>query len=244
MSDGMMITPIDIAAVITASGVAAGGLWTYLDKRRAARAEDRQKAADSEEQREKSEVAWLRSEMNVVKAQLAESKAAHAQCEEKVEALSERIDTIEQHHSSLLARWIKDDDKRIRWVNSRAMMLVFAPLGYSRGQIERKTFAELGLDLTTVTEIDRLDRLAVMHPGETATTMLTIRREGAPPGALRELPPMFVAKVAGIGRDGDLIYEGCAFRGVGESESDRIGDLRQAEQKGVSTLRRLGELKD
>jgi hypothetical protein len=237
------ITPVDVGAVITAIG-GAGGLWAWLDKRREWKARAKKDAAEEAAQREEREVARLRQDMTEVKRQLDESRQAHSRCEEQVSALSERIDTIEQHHSSLLARWIKDDDKRIRWVNSRAMMLIFAPLGYSRGEIERKTFAELGLDATTVTEIDRLDRLAVIHPGETATTMLTIRRVGAPAGSLAELPPMFVAKVAGIGREGDLIYEGIAFRGVGDAEIERIGDLRQAEQRGVSTLRGLGALDD
>jgi hypothetical protein len=206
--------------------VGGGGVWTFVTQRR--------QRLDT---REEAEIVRLRLE-------LRELKDAHAQCHKDIASLEQRLDTIEQHHLSQLARWIKDDDKRIRWVNSRAMMLIFAPLGYSRSDIEGQTFAEIGLDGTSVTEIDRLDRLAVMHPGEAATTMLTLRRVDAPPGSIAELPPLFIAKVAGIGRGGDLVYEGCAFRGIGDSEADRIGDLRQAEQRGVSTLRRLGEIKD
>lgn len=203
-----------------------GSVWTFLTQRR--------QRLDT---REESEIGRLRTE-------LKELKSDHADCQDKIGKLEERLDTIEQHHSSQLARWIKDDDKRIRWVNSRAMMLIFAPLGYSRSQIEGRTFGEIGLDVTSITEIDRLDRLAVMYPGEAAWTMLTIRRTDAPPGAMTTLAPLYVIKVAGIGRDGDLVYEGCAFRGVGRDEADRIGDLREAEQRGQSSLRALGRIGD
>ncbi len=186
---------------------------------------------------EESEIVRLRADVAEVKKEASAARALHAACEDKVEALERRLEAVEQHHPSLMARWIKDKNKRVIWINARAMISIFAPLGYGREEIEGRTFAEIGFDPNVATEIDRLDQAALMRSGEAVSTLLTLRRLEAPPGVMTELRPMVVVKVAGIGRDGELIYEGYAFLGNARADTDELGDRRQDEQRGASKLR-------
>jgi tetrahydromethanopterin S-methyltransferase subunit G len=204
----------------------SAGMWSYLTAR-----------GERDARREEKEVDRLAGD-------LKDTRARHAECEKRLDELERRVETVEHHHSSMAARWIKDAGKRVLWLNDSALAQVFWQLGFSRDDVVGRTFAELGLDAGPVTEIDRLDRRALARPGEAASTMLTIRRDDAPPGVLHELPPMLIAKVAGPGRDGALIYEGFAFRANDPVEVQARGDLRQQEQKGASTLHQARDRQD
>jgi hypothetical protein len=217
---------VALAALLTAIVGAATAFGAWLQRRKA------QQSA-----REENEMTRLRADVVTAKADAAEAKAAHAACEERVEGIELRLETVEKHHSSLIPRWIKDPDKRVVWLNDKALMTLFAPLGYSRGQVLGHTFAELGLDSTSTTEIDRLDQVALMRKGEAASTMLTLRRIKPVPGACSELPPMVFVKTAGPGRENELIFEGIAFEPNDPGLSQEFGNARQAAQQGASSMR-------
>lgn len=205
MSDGVLIALI----VAGTSIVTGGGVWSYLTRRK-----------DRGHEAEQGEIGRLREDLALVKAQ-------HEKCEEKVDRLVERLAALEQHHASLIPRWIKDARKRIIWVNSRALITIFAPLGFSRDQIEGHTFQEL-LDVEAAREIDRLDAAALQVPGMPVSTLVTLHHC---------LDPMHVVKIAGVGHDGELIYEGCAFS-VNDPEQVRKRAMnREQEQVGLSVLR-------
>lgn len=188
------------------SALAGAGLWGFLSKWLQIGAA-----------REESEIKRLREEV-------AEVKGSHKRCEKEVAELKERLQAVEHHHVSQLARWIKDAHKRIVWLNARAHMTIFAPRGYSREECEGKTFAEL-LDAQAAAEVDRLDRLALAQPGVAASTLIQLHPD---------LPLMHVVKVAAEGRDGELIYEGYAYRANDRGLTDAEGAERQAGQRAAS----------
>lgn len=145
--------------------------------------------------RPQSEIARLRSEVGEV-------RTLHAGCEEKVKGLQDRLAVIEHHHSSHFARWILDAHKRFAWVNDKALLTIFAPLGFGRDDVHGKTFHDL-VDANAARELDRLDQAALANPGSTASNFIKLHPD---------LPLKCIVKVAGTGRDGELIYEGMAFR--------------------------------
>lgn len=153
-------------------------------------------------------------------------RADHEKCLERVETLERRLEIVEAHHSSLFARWIKDAGKRLSWVNGRAMATIFGPLGYTRDQVEGRRFQDL-LDVEAAREIDLLDEAALAHPGCAVWSMLQLHPR---------LPLMIVVKVAGIGRDQELIYEGQAYE-LNDAAAAERGAKREEGQMGLSQLR-------
>jgi hypothetical protein len=177
---------------------------------------------------------WLELRARKGEREDSQLRADHRECLARVEVLEEdlratqrRLEVVEEHHSSLFARWIKDAGKRIVWVNGRAMATIFGPLGYTRSQVEGRTFQDL-FDVEAAREIDRLERAALAQPGRAVSSMLQLHRA---------LPVMMVVKVAGVGRDQELIYEGHAYE---VSDAVRVLERaakREEEQLGLSQLR-------
>lgn len=199
-------------ATAIVSILGTGGLWTYLTRRQ-----------DRTAEREKSDNQRLRED-------LAAEKASHKECIARFEQLERRLAAVEDHHGSLFARWIKDAGKRVCWVNGRAMATIFGPLGYTRDQVEGRTFQDL-LDVDAAREIDRLDRAALAQPGMAVSVMVQLHHR---------LPVMIVVKVAGVGRDQELIYEGHAYHLNDPDKALQQGERRQEEQLGLSQLRLAG----
>ncbi|MGE0178996.1 MAG: hypothetical protein AB7O91_04145 [Sphingomonas sp.] len=198
-----------LVAVGVVSAIGSVGLWTFAGKL--------------------IELIWKRedSDNERLRREVAEAKAAHTSCEERVDALERRLEAVEHHHSSLIPRWIRNAAKRIIWINDAAMMQIFAPLRLSREQVEGHTFHDL-LGPEAAREIDRLDRDALAWPGKAASTPLTLHSS---------LRLMIVVNIAGVGRDRELIFEGYAYcANLPEAALDR-GIRRGDEQRGLSELR-------
>jgi hypothetical protein len=118
-----------------------------------------------------------------------------------------------QSHDSHLARWTKDGGKRILWLNAKAYLSIFAPLGVGRDEVEGKTFAEL-LSEDAAMEVARLDEMALAHPEMAASNMIRLHPS---------LPVMWIVKIAATGLDGALMFEGYAYRTNDRMLSDGIG---------------------
>ncbi len=198
-----------LAGAMLLSSVGGVGLWTLIGKWIDRRGQQ------------------YDGELGRTRADLATEKSAHKECLERLDAVEKRLEVVEHHHSSLLARWIKDAGKRICWVNGRAMATVFGPLGYTRHQVEGRTFEDL-LDVEAAREVDRLDRAALANPGKAASSMIQLHHS---------LPVMMIVKVAGVGHDQELIYEGHAFMTDDiHTIRDRTAE-RSDEQSGLSLMR-------
>jgi hypothetical protein len=203
-----------LALIVTlVVGVVGGaGLWNFAAK-----------WLELRERREETEVGRLRNDVEAV-------KKAHQACERNLEGLALRLEAVEHHHSSYLPRWIKDARKRIVWINSAALVAIFGRVGYTRTDVIGRTFAEL-LDVEAAREIDGLDRLALALPGQAVSTLLALHPQ---------LPLMVIVKVAGSGRDGEIIFEGYAYRQNPPDIDVARGERRQEEQVGASMLRMAG----
>ncbi len=162
------------------------------------------------DKREESEIGRLRADVK-------EAVRKHSSCEEQLADMEERLKLIEHHHTSYLARWIKDGGKRVTWLNDRAFISIFAPLGSKREDVIGRTFGEL-LDPLAAAEIDRLDDVALAHPEVAASNVIRLHPM---------LPVMVVVKVAAVGREGELVYEGYAYRTNDRMISDATGAGRQ-----------------
>lgn len=171
--------------------------------------------------------AWLGHRFRREESETERLRAAHQLCEEKVTALEERIDALEHHHASLVPRWITGAGKRIRWINGAAMVTIFGPLGRTRDEVEGRSFGDL-FEFGVGREMDRLDRSALAHPGRAVSTLLHLHPQ---------LPAMHIVKVAGVGRDNELIYEGYAYCANDPDDALDRGIRRQDEQLGLSFLR-------
>lgn len=165
------------------------------------------------DRREESEIGRLR-------ADIAEAKAGHSSCEREVKKLQTRLTAVEHHHTSYLARWIKDGTKRVVWLNDKALLTIFAPLGLSREGVIGKLFSEL-LDPAAAHEIDRLDAQALAHPEVAASNVIQLHPL---------LPVMVIVKMAAVGRAGELVFEGYAYRTNDRMLADAMGADRQREQ--------------
>ncbi|QAY77934.1 hypothetical protein [Sphingosinicella sp. BN140058] len=162
-----------------------------------------------------------------LRRELAEEKASHRGCLDRLDELERRVEVVEHHHSSYLARWIvQDSSRRIVWLNNQALIMIFAPLGYSRVDVVGRRFVDL-LEADAAAEIERLDRAALAQPGRAASTLMQVHHT---------LPKMIVVKVAGIGRDSELIYEGYAYNPNDPAEIEARGEQRRQEQYGASKL--------
>lgn len=161
------------------------------------------------------------TEMARLRSEVKEMSARHATCEQEVDELKVRLAAVEHHHASHFARWLVDARKRIIWVNSKALLAIFAPLGLGRDEVEGKLFKDL-IDPLAAAEIEHLEHAALASPGSAVSNLIRLHPD---------LPVMHVVKVAATGRDGELIYEGIAFRTNDPEISTGIGIVRNAAQR-------------
>lgn len=171
------------------------------------------------------------SEIDRLRKEVGEVRSLHAGCEEKVKGLTDRLAVIEHHHSSHFARWILDAHKRFSWVNDKALLTIFAPLGFGRDDVHGKTFHDL-VDPSAASEIDRLDQAALANPGAAASNFIKLHPD---------LPLKCIVKVAGTGRDGELIYEGMAFRPNDPEIARGFGIARTAAARVIGIDRLAGD---
>lgn len=161
-------------------------------------------------------------------------RADHSACEERCAALEKDVLEIKGQlrevefsgRDSYLARWIKDGEKRITWLNDKAYLTIFAPLKIQRSEVLGHTFAQL-LDPDAAGQVDLIDEAALAHPGAVAQVVLRL----AP-----QLAPMTVLKIATTGSDGALIFEGYAFQMPDQEIQKALGAIRQTEQMSRSEI--------
>lgn len=184
-----------------------GGIWAYITKR-----------ADLEAKREEGEIGRLREDVD-------ELRERDRVCQEALDAVEKRLWAMEQAQNSHMARWTKDHHKRVSWVNAKAMLLIFGPLGYSIDQVIGRTFEEL-LDAGAAREIERLDASALVNPGAAVSNLIQLHPH---------LPVMVVVKVAATGAEGNLVFEGTAYRANDPEVVAGNGAARQREGVETST---------
>jgi len=191
-----------VTTVLGAVGAVGGGagLWSFLGKM----SDHRQ-----------SEILRLRDDIE-------EFRTNNDKCTEENKKLEARVHLLEQATDSHIARWIKNSKRQMIWVNERAFIGIFAPLGLERDEIIGKTFTEL-LDPVAAQEVDLLDQAALAHPEVAASNIIKLHPL---------LPVMVIVKVVGVGIDGGLIYEGFAYRTNDSLVAAGIGAIRQ--QKAIS----------
>lgn len=158
-------------------------------------------------------------------------RAELAQCEERHGILEARLRAVENKNASYFALWIKDRNGRIAWLNDKAFLTIFAPLGYGRDELDGKTFRDL-LDPVAADEIDLLDRAALAHPGATQSLLVQLHPD---------LPFMVVIKVAAVSAGGDVQYEGCAYCPSDPDIRTGMQVARQVRQRSLSAARVLDD---
>lgn len=129
--------------------------------------------------------------------------------------------------------WIKDRNGRLVWLNDKAFLTIFAPLGYTRAELDGKTFRDL-LDPAAADEIAMLDRAALVHPGATQSLLIQLHPD---------LPFLVVIKVAAVSESGDVQYEGCAYNPSDPDLRAAIQTSRNVAQRYVSAERVMGDRK-
>jgi hypothetical protein len=194
---------MDAVTIMAVAGplLGGGGVWAFMTSWR-----------DRKAVREESEIGRLRVDVDALRQRDKECHAALA-------AMGKRVLAMEQAQDSQIARWTKDTHKRITWLNAKALFTIFGPLGYAREDVEGKTFAELDkLDPHAVAEIERLDQIALARDGAPHSTLIQFHPM---------LPEMHVIKLAAMGRDGELVYEGYCYRKNDPDMADAAGHARQ-----------------
>lgn len=194
-----------IVAMFSALFGAGGGIMAFV------------KLRELRDKREESEIGRLRDDVQ-------KALSNHEACEGEMEKLKQRLTIVEHHHTSYLARWIKDATKRVIWLNDKAFLSIFAPLGLTREDVIGSLFSEI-LDASAAAEIERLDQSALARPEEAASNLIRLHPL---------LPLMVVVKMAAIGRDGELVFEGYAYRTNDRMIADGMGAARQLEALGAS----------
>ena len=116
-----------VTAMVGLGGAIVGGpLWNFLIARLNMGAAKEERESDR-----------LRSD-------LADERKGHKECLSRLEELERRVEMVEHHHGSYLARWIvQDSSRRIVWLNNQALIMIFAPLGYSRVDVVGRRFVDL-----------------------------------------------------------------------------------------------------
>jgi hypothetical protein len=203
------ITTVSIAAI---SAIAGGGVWTFLAS-----------WLNVGHTKRKDELTRLDGEVGKLREELAT-------CEERHGVLETRLRAVEHRNGSYFALWIKDRHRRLVWLNDKAFLTLFAPLGYARDELDGKTFRDL-LDPVAADELDMLDRAAVAHHGATQSILLQLHPD---------LPFMVIIKVACIAENGDVQYEGCAYSPGDPEIRSAAGTRRQIVHR-AETLDRLIE---
>ncbi len=193
------VIAIALPAIIGAVGGGSASLAVMLPKMRELR-----------DKREENEIARLREDGHNCRQDVE-------RLEKQLDEVSARLTLVEHHHASYLARWFKDSTKRVTWLNDKAFLSIFAPLGLKREDVLGRQFAEI-LDPRAAAEIDRLDQAALAHPDLPASNVIQLHPL---------LPVMVVVKIAAIGRAGDLVYEGYAYRTNDRMVAEGVGADRQ-----------------
>lgn len=204
-------TAILVALVAGVSAVAGGGIWTFAGAFMSTRAAGRV-----------SDIGRLTGEVSALRLELST-------CEERHGVLETRLRAVEQRSTSYFAMWIKDRRGRLVWLNDKAFLTIFAPLGYARDELDGKTFAEI-LDPVAAGEIEMLDKAALAMPGHTQSILVQLHPD---------LPFMVVIKVASIAETGEVQYEGCAYNPSDPEIRNAAGARRQIIQRGVSAMQLL-----
>lgn len=194
------MTTIVVAVLSAMFGAGGGGMMVV-------------KLRELRDRRDESEIGRLRADVRI-------ALGNHEACQGEVAELKARLTVVEHHHTSYLARWIRNSQKRVTWINDKAFLSIFAPLGLSRDDVLGRSFTEI-LDPAASAEIDRLDQAALAHPEVAASNVISLHPM---------LPTMVVVKVAAVGREGELVFEGYAYRTNDRMISDGIGAARQHEQ--------------
>lgn len=163
------------------------------------------------------------AEIERVRSDLAECNRSHQSLRERCDELELRLRIVEAASPSYLARWVKGQDRRLLWLNDRAYLTMFAPLGFSREQVLNRTFEELYGDGNgeAIAMLAELDRAAIRAPNETQSIAIQLHPE---------LPMMVVVKVAFVGPDGLLQFEGTSFV-PNYLNTESAGAVRQREQR-------------
>lgn len=125
--------------------------------------------------------------------------------------------------------WIKDRAGRIVWLNDKAFLTLFAPLGHARDELDGKKFQDI-FDPVAAAEIDMLQQAALAHPGHTQSILLQLHPD---------LPFLVIIKVASISDSGEVQYEGCAYSPSDPEIRNAMGVRRQIVQRGVSAQQLL-----
>lgn len=216
---------IALPAVIGAVGGGGSALAVMLPKMRELR-----------DKREDSEINRLREDERECREEIArlesERRADNIRFDREIDEVRARLATVEHHHASYLPRWFKGADKRVTWFNDKAFLSIFAPLGLTREEVLGRLFAEI-LDPQAAAEIDRLDAAALAHPDMPASNVIQLHPL---------LPVMVVVKIAAIGRAGDLVYEGYAYRTNDRMMADGAGAERQRLAIETSTVRMVEDV--
>ena len=202
----LLSEPVVIALVGVLSAAVGGGLWSFLGS-------------------------WLklghmgrRSAFRDLQANVERLSTELSSCEERHGVLENRLRAVENKTTSYFAMWIKDRNQRLVWLNDKAFLTIFAPLGYTRNELDGKTFRDL-LDPTAADEIALLDKAALAHPGATQSLLIQLHPD---------LPYMVVIKVASISDSGDVQYEGCAYNPSDPDIRNAIQTRRNVIQRSAS----------
>jgi hypothetical protein len=198
--------PVLIALVGVVSAIAGGGVWSFL----ASWMKLGYTGRNSHLRRLEGDVTRLRTELS--------------SCEERHDVLEQRLKAVENKTTSYFAMWIKDRNGRLVWLNDKAFLTIFAPLGYTRAELDGKTFRDL-LDPAAADEIALLDKAALAHPGATQSLLVQLHPD---------LPFMVVIKVASISESGDVQYEGCAYNPSDPDIRNAIQNRRNIIQRSQS----------
>lgn len=202
----MPASALELALISLGSAAIGGPVWSFLSSWL------------------KIGVAAKKDEVVRLDAKVVQLTGELAACEEKHVVLEERLRAVEERTYSYFAMWIKDRNKRLVWLNDKAFVTLFAPLGYSREELPGKTFRDL-LDPAAADEIDQLDRAALAHPGQTQSLLVQLHPS---------LPFLVVIKVASIASTGEVQYEGCAYSPGDPEIMNAAGARRQIVQRGAS----------
>lgn len=203
----MASNALTLAVVGVISALLGGGIWTFLSS-----------WLNIGVTKRKDELARLDTEVGRLRGELGH-------CEERHGVLETRLRAVEHKTTSYFAMWIKDRHGRIVWLNDKAFLTLFAPLGYTRNELDGKTFRDL-LDPRAADEIDLLDKAALAHPGATQSILIQLHPD---------LPFLIVIKVASVSDSGEVQYEGCAYNPSDPEIRSALGTRRQVIQRAEST---------
>lgn len=200
---------VQLALVGVVSALLGGPAWSFLSSWLKLGASQKQ-----------SEIARLDAHVEKLTASLAE-------CEDRHDVLESRLRAVEQKSTSYFAMWIKDRNGRLIWLNDKAFLTIFAPLGYTRDELAGKTFRDL-LDPTAADEVDLLDKAALAHPGATQSLLIQLHPD---------LPYLVVIKVASVSESGEVQYEGAAYNPSDPDIRNAIQTRRNIIQRSRSAQR-------